>query len=141
MPRFPVTPAKQQDLENRLAQHGVREQDLQESFFHGTGRIKSGKKGVVLRHPALGIEVRCQKASSQALNRFHARRWLVEEIEARAQGKTRAQVMAERRREAALRKQRKPAKSSGPSTPAKPVSDLSAMFQLPPPPPPLPGRE
>jgi hypothetical protein len=41
---------------------------------------------VHLRHESTGLEVRCQKSTSQPLNRFHARRQLVELLEKRLSG-------------------------------------------------------
>ena len=41
---------------------------------------------VVMRHKPTGFEVKCQKERSQALNRFLAKRMLVEKIEAHQLG-------------------------------------------------------
>jgi protein subunit release factor B len=64
---------------------GIKESDLEEKF------IRSGKKGgqkvnktsscVYLIHRPTGIEVKCQEERSQVLNRFFARRILVNKIE------------------------------------------------------------
>ena len=69
---------------------GCHEKDLEESF-----------RGVAITiiHRPTGIKVRCNRERSQALNRFFARRLLVEELEARAQNKTRHEVKAEQLRE------------------------------------------
>jgi len=56
--------------------------------------------GVDLRHRSTGIRIRCCRESSQALNRFLARRLLADELEARLQNKTRYEVKAEKIREA-----------------------------------------
>jgi hypothetical protein len=74
------------------------ERDLGEKFFR--------RSGVNLEHKPTGLRVRCSLESSQALNRFFARRLLVEELEARAQGKNRHEVKAERIREEKKKKQK-----------------------------------
>ena len=69
---------------------GCHERDLEESF-RGTS--------ITILHRPTGIKVRCNRERSQALNRFFARRLLVEELEAQAQNKTRHEVKAEQIRE------------------------------------------
>ena len=69
---------------------GCREKDLEESF-RGTS--------ITILHRPTGIRVRCNRERSQALNRFFARRLLVEELEAQVQNKTRHEVKAEQLRE------------------------------------------
>jgi protein subunit release factor B len=49
---------------------------------------------VVLHHRPTGIQVKCQKERSQALNRFLARRLLLDKIEARLTGARSAQEQA-----------------------------------------------
>jgi hypothetical protein len=91
VPAFPVSDKKARALRSRLAALQCSEQDLEESFFKGNG--------VDLRHRATGIRIRCCRETSQALNRFLARRLLADELEARLQNKTRYQVKAEKLRE------------------------------------------
>jgi protein subunit release factor B len=98
---FPVSPEKARALEARMQQLGVREADLEEQF------VRSGGKGgqnvnkvatcVVLRHRPSGVIVRCQQERSQALNRFLARRELLDRLEARVRGVA-AAAQAERER-------------------------------------------
>jgi hypothetical protein len=92
VPAFPVSDKKARALRSRLAALQCSEQDLEESFFRGSG--------VDLRHRSTGIRIRCCRESSQALNRFLARRLLADELEARLQNKTRYEVKAEKIREA-----------------------------------------
>jgi hypothetical protein len=92
VPAFPVSDKKARALRGRLAALQCSEQDLEESFFKGNG--------VDLRHRVTGIRIRCCRETSQALNRFLARRLLADELEARLQNKTRYQVKAEKLREA-----------------------------------------
>ena len=87
---------------------GVRESDLVEDFVRGSGpggqKINKTSMAVLLRHPSSGLEVRCQESRSQALNRFLARRLLVEKIEAALLGKKSA---AESAREKIRRQKRR----------------------------------
>jgi hypothetical protein len=92
VPAFPVSDKKARALRSRLEALQCSEQDLEESFFKGNG--------VDLRHRVTGIRIRCCRETSQALNRFLARRLLADELEARLQNKTRFQVKAEKLREA-----------------------------------------
>ena len=69
---------------------GCHERDLEESF-RGTS--------ITILHRPTGIRVRCNRERSQALNRFFARRLLIEELEAQTQNKTRHEVKAEQIRE------------------------------------------
>ena len=85
MPRFPVSETKLQDLEARMLRLNLSEADLLEQFVRGSGaggqKINKTSMAVLLRHLPTGIEVRCQESRSQALNRFLARRLLVEKME------------------------------------------------------------
>jgi protein subunit release factor B len=82
---LPVSPQKEQELLARMARLGVREQDLEETFVRGSGpggqHVNKTATCVVLVHRPSGISVRCQASRSQGLNRFYARRILVEKIE------------------------------------------------------------
>jgi hypothetical protein len=84
LPKFPITEAKTSDLKRRMDALGLREEDFGESYFK---TVKSGGKagliGVMLFHPTSGIRVRCQRERSQGINRFLARRMLVEQLEKR----------------------------------------------------------
>ena len=66
---------------------------------NGGQKTNKTLSGVTLLHRPTGIRVRCQRERSQGINRFIARRLLVEELEARAHGKTRHEVKAEHLRE------------------------------------------
>ena len=68
----------------------LKESEIKEHFVraHGPGGQNVNKVAtcVVLRHQPTGLEVRCQRERSQALNRFLARRLLVQKIEERVLG-------------------------------------------------------
>ena len=87
---FPVTPEKERALRERMERLGVRAEDLDEHFVRAGGKggqnVNKVATCVVLRHRPTGIAVKCQETRSQALNRFLARRLLLEKLEARAQG-------------------------------------------------------
>ncbi len=91
MASFPVSPPKEQELQERMARLGVRESDLDESFVRSSGpggqHVNKTATCVVLVHRPTGLGVRCQHARSQALNRFYARRILLDKIERQQQGK------------------------------------------------------
>ncbi|MDH7574528.1 MAG: peptide chain release factor-like protein [Candidatus Saccharicenans sp.] len=88
---FPVRPEKEKDLLERLAKLGVKDSDLEEKFIRSQGKggqkVNKAATCVYLKHLPTGLEVKCQRERSQALNRFLARRILVEKLEARILGK------------------------------------------------------
>jgi peptide chain release factor len=98
MVQFPVSPAKNQALKNKMSALGIREEDLIEEFIRGSGpggqKINKTSVAVLLRHPATGLQVRTQRGRSQALNRYYARLSLVEKLEARTLGKASAEQQA-----------------------------------------------
>src|SRR3989338_4835445 len=82
---MPVSKSKYKDLLARMAKIGVKEDDLTEHFVRSSGaggqKVNKTSSCVVLKHIPTGIEVKCQVERSQALNRFLARRILVEKLE------------------------------------------------------------
>ncbi len=107
MPSFPVSAAKQEALLSKMKRLGVREMDLDETFIRSGGpggqNVNKVSTCVVLRHRPSGMEVRCQRERSQALNRFLARRILLDKIEEKRLGA----LSAERQRIAKIRRQKR----------------------------------
>ena len=64
---------------------GLREEDLEERFIRSGGpggqNVNKVSSCVQLRHWPTGLEVKIQAERSQALNRFLARRMLIEKLE------------------------------------------------------------
>jgi len=90
MPTFPVNQEKSDALILRMEKLGIRESDLIESFIRGSGsggqKVNKTSSCVQLLHKPTGIEVKCQRERSQAMNRFFARRELCDRIEEREKG-------------------------------------------------------
>ena len=90
MARFPVSTEKERQLVERMATLDVREEDIEEQFVRSSGaggqNVNKVSSCVLLHHRPSGIRVRCQKERSQGLNRFLARRILLEKIESYRRG-------------------------------------------------------
>lgn len=88
--QYGVSMEKGNQLVVRMERLGIRESDLEESFIRGSGsggqKINKTSSTVVIVHKPSGIEVRCQRERSQAMNRFFARRDLCDRMEEKTLG-------------------------------------------------------
>lgn len=102
---FAVSDEKNRWLRQKMVELGVREEDLAESFIRSSGNggqhVNKTSSCVQLKHTPTGIQVTCMRERSQSVNRFLARRELLERIEAAA-----GVVTPEMKRIARLRKQK-----------------------------------
>lgn len=85
MSNFPVNQKKQKDLLAKMNKWGIKETDVEESFIRSGGpggqNVNKTSTCVYLKHLPTGVEVKCSKERSQGLNRYMARRILVNKIE------------------------------------------------------------
>ena len=102
-----ISRSKKEALEKKMRELGVYEKDLKEKFIRSRGKggqnVNKTSTCVYLKHKPSGIEVKCQRERSQALNRFLARRILVNKIETIKLGR----LSEERKRIEKIRRQKR----------------------------------
>jgi peptide chain release factor len=87
---MPVSSEKEKALAQRMLQLGVSESDIEETFVRSSGpggqKVNKTSSCVHLLHIPTGLAVKCQRERSQALNRYIARRLLLDKIERAQKG-------------------------------------------------------
>jgi protein subunit release factor B len=88
---------KETALRERMERLGVREEDFRETFIRSSGpggqKVNKTSSCVFLVHLPTGLSVKCQQERSQTLNRFLARRILLDRIERLRTGLVSAEQM------------------------------------------------
>lgn len=86
-----VSKEKQDALQQKMASFGIHEKDIIEKFIRSSGRggqkVNKASTCVYLKHIPTNIEVKCQRERYQAINRYLARKILVDKVEALIRGK------------------------------------------------------
>jgi protein subunit release factor B len=107
MSLFSVSHNKEKALLERMQRLGVKESDFSETFIRSSGpggqKVNKASSCVFLIHTPTGLSVKCQETRSQALNRYLARRLLIDQIERKEKGF----ISAERERIEKLRRQKR----------------------------------
>ncbi|MBU0651472.1 MAG: peptide chain release factor-like protein, partial [Proteobacteria bacterium] len=102
-----ISQEKDTALRERMERLGVREEELRETFIRSSGpggqKVNKTSSCVFLVHLPTGLSVKCQQERSQVLNRFLARRLLLDRIERLRTGL----VSAERMRTEKIRRQKR----------------------------------
>ena len=116
MSSFSVSPEKEAGLDRRMAALGVRAEDIGETFVRSGGaggqKVNKSSSCVMLLHRPTGLQVKCQATRQQGLNRFLARRLLLDKVEERRTGRVAAQraemekIRRQKRRRSRRAKQR-----------------------------------
>ncbi len=103
---------KEERLRQRMAELNIDESDLVEKFVLGSGpggqKVNKTASCVFLSYAPEGIDVKCQRTRSLALNRYYARWALCERLAERREGeRSRRQQEQERIRRQKRRRSRR----------------------------------
>jgi peptide chain release factor len=106
MINFGITEGKRQELEQRMRNCNLLENDIEETFIRSGGaggqKVNKTSSCVYLKHIPSGLAVKVQKSRSQGLNRYYARKQMCELLENKLLGKE----SPEAKRIAKIRKQK-----------------------------------
>jgi peptide chain release factor len=87
---MPVSSEKEKALLQRMLELGVVQNDIEESFVRSSGpggqKVNKTSSCVQLLHIPTGLAVKCQRERSQSLNRYLARKLLLDKIERAQKG-------------------------------------------------------
>jgi peptide chain release factor len=104
---FGVSHKKESLLKERMARFGIREAELEEHFIRSRGpggqNVNKVSTGVYLKHIPSNLDVKVCSERSQALNRYAARKVLVNKIETMVLGRE----SEERKRIEKIRRQKR----------------------------------
>jgi protein subunit release factor B len=107
MATFGVSKEKEEALRKRMESLEIFETDIVEKFVRSSGKggqkVNKTSTCVYLKHLPSGVEVKCQRERSQAINRFVARRILADKIERMIRGRE----SEERKRIEKIRRQKR----------------------------------
>ena len=82
---MPISSEKENAIAARMQELGVSENDFEESFVRSSGpggqKVNKSSSCVYLVHIPTGLSVKCQRERSQSLNRYLARKLLLDKIE------------------------------------------------------------
>jgi protein subunit release factor B len=128
MTNFAVSEKKNRWLKQKMEELSVDEKDFEEKFIRASGRggqkLNKTSSSVYLKHIPTGLEIKCMKERSQSVNRFLARRELLERIEALSGKKTKADVKLDKiRKQKAKRRKRTKEKYDMPGSDAEEKND------------------
>jgi protein subunit release factor B len=102
-----VSKDKWDALQEKMESLGIHEKDIVEKFIRSSGKggqkVNKAATCVYLKHIPTDIEVKCQQERYQAINRFLARKILVDKVEAKIRG----EESEERKRIEKIRRQKR----------------------------------
>jgi len=82
---MPISSEKENAIAARMQELGVSDKDFEESFVRSSGpggqKVNKSSSCVYLVHIPTGLSVKCQRERSQSLNRYLARKLLLDKIE------------------------------------------------------------